>query len=216
MACRMDRVVYLIDGFNLYHSLRSAERDAGGISMRWLDIRALCRSYLHLLGREATLDRVFYFSALAKHLESSNPQVTARHKVFIECIEATGVVVELNRFKKKPIRCPACQARFNRFEEKETDVAIAIKIMELFFRDACDTVVVMSGDTDLAPACRTAMALFPTKRIIFALPYNRKNKELIKLAPGSFSIDKSQYAAHQLADPFILADGAIRTKPTGW
>ena len=211
----MDRVAFIIDGFNLYHSLKQAEEDSG-VGSRWLDIRALCTSYLPLLGRINRLEAVHYFSALADHLEATNADVTTRHRAFIRCLKATGVRVNLSAFKKKTIRCDHCGQRFKRYEEKETDVAIAAKLFELFTRDACDTVVMMTGDTDLAPAFRTAAVLYPAKRILFAFPYKRKNKQLAQLAPGSFTIDRRQYANFQFPDPFLLSDGTAISKPVGW
>ena len=45
----MDRVTFIIDGFNLYHSVCDAERDLKGASTKWLDIKSLCSSYLIFL-----------------------------------------------------------------------------------------------------------------------------------------------------------------------
>jgi hypothetical protein len=36
------RVCFLIDGFNVYHSVRAAERRLGGEPLRWLDLPGLC------------------------------------------------------------------------------------------------------------------------------------------------------------------------------
>ncbi|MHC1725658.1 MAG: NYN domain-containing protein [Syntrophobacteraceae bacterium] len=163
----MDRTTFLIDGFNLYHSVRSASKDMRGATTKWLDISSLCRSYLPVLGATSRIKEIFYFSALAKHLEATNPDVTQRHRHFIRCLESTGIVVELARFKAKEIWCPFCNKQIIRHEEKETDVAISVKLMELLFFDKCDTAVLMTGDTDLAPAVRTAKRLFPNKRICF-------------------------------------------------
>lgn len=215
----MNRVTFLIDGFNLYHSIRSAERELQ-TSTKWLDIKSLCSSYLHLIrqavGENATLGKIYYFSALAVHLEANNPDVTVRHKIFIKCLKDTGIEVELGRFKWKQIECPFCHRQIDRHEEKETDVAIALKLIELFNSNACDTAVLMSGDTDLAPAVKTAHRLYPAKQVLFAFPYRRKNKELEQLAPGSFMIGKKQYAHYQFTDPLILSDGTSISKPTGW
>jgi len=158
------------------------------------------------------------FSALATHIEALDPDVTARHRRLIKCLEDTGVIVGLSRFKPRQIRCPEprCGKTFLKHEEKETDVAIAVKLLEVFLKNECDTAVLVTGDTDLAPAVRTAVSLFPTKRILFAFPYLRKNKELSKLAPGSFTIDKSQYAKYQFPDPCILSDGTAIGKPPSW
>ncbi|UBF27051.1 NYN domain-containing protein [Kovacikia minuta CCNUW1] len=212
----MVRVTFIIDGFNLYHSVRDAAHDLGGVSTKWLDIRSLCSSYIYLLGKTASLHEIHYFSALATHLEASDPDVTRRHRSFIRCLQATGVIAELNRFKRKSMRCPSCKHNFYRREEKETDVALAVKLLELFVTDSCDTVVLVTGDTDLAPAVRTAKQLFSNKKVIFAFPYKRKNQELVKLAPGSFEIKKEQYVKHQFPNPYVLLDGSIISKPTSW
>jgi len=62
------------------------------------------------------------------------------------------VRVELFRFKEKKFWCNHCRNIIIRHEEKETDVAIAVRLFESFYTDESDTVVIMSGDTDIAPA----------------------------------------------------------------
>jgi len=84
----LSRATFLIDGFNLYHSARKVSKDKGlqGKGTKWLDIHALCASYLHMLGKNAQLEEVYYFSALARHLEAVKPDVTQRHRKFIRCL----------------------------------------------------------------------------------------------------------------------------------
>jgi len=62
----MNRTAFLIDGFNLYHSVKSASHDLGlqGTGTKWLDIHSLCRSYLHAIGNKAQLTSVFTFPPL--------------------------------------------------------------------------------------------------------------------------------------------------------
>lgn len=213
---KMIRTAFLIDGFNLYHSVRRAGRELNGATTKWLDIHSLCKSYLYVLGPTHRIERIFYFSALAKHLEATNPDVTKRHRDFIKCLESTGIVVELARFKEKEIWCPFCNQRIVRHEEKETDVAISVKLMELFCLDLCDTAILMTGDTDVAPAVRTAKRLFPKKQIGFAFPYGRKDKELAQIADVHFNIKKQRYIAHQFLDPVVLPSGQIIMKPSTW
>jgi NYN domain len=220
-ASQLERTTFLVDGFNLYHSIRQAADDAARAGlpqphMKWLDLRSLCASYLHLIGRGAELRDVYYFSALATHLEAVKPDVVVRHKTLISALSANGVSVELGRFKEKTLHCPSCNKPIIRHEEKETDVAISLKLIELFLRDACDVAVFITGDTDIAPAVRTAHLLFPQKRVLFAFPYGRKNKELAKLAPGSFQIARDQYARFQFANTIQLPDGSVLTKPSNW
>lgn len=212
----MNRTAFLIDGFNLYHSLRAASRDLAGASTRWLDLRTLCSAYLHVIGGKAELAGVFYFSALAKHLEAINPDVTRRHRDYIACLESTGVTVELAQFKKKWIVCPACRTTITRHEEKETDVAIATKLLELFSLDQCDTAVLVTGDSDVAPAVRTAQRLFPAKTVCCCFPYRRESLELKAIAHKCFRIAREQYLRHQFPDPVRLSGGRRIPKPPTW
>jgi len=207
------RTIFLIDGFNLYHSTVDIA-DYSGLKVKWLNIRSLCESYLHLIGRGATLQCIYYFSALAFHLNDTS--VIERHQSYIRCLRETGIEDELSRFKANPIKCPHCKRQIARHEEKETDVAIASKMFKVLVEDECDSIVLMTGDTDLAPAVKTAKCLFPSKHIVFAFPYRRKNEELAQIAPGSFKMHSRSYVQHQFPDPFTLSDGTAIPKPSSW
>lgn len=207
------RTVFLIDGFNLYHSIVDIAKYHDGLNVRWLNIFSMCKSYLHLIGKEATIESIYYFSALAYHL--NDPDIITRHETYIKCLRETGIIDKLGRFKPKIIRC-SHGGKITRYEEKETDVAIASKMFEVFSKDECDCAVLITGDTDLAPAVKTAKHLFPNKYIIFAFPYRRKNDELADMAPGSFKIHRNSYVKHQFADPFPLSDRTVISKPSSW
>jgi uncharacterized LabA/DUF88 family protein len=212
----MKRVSFLIDGFNLYHSVKDLY-DITGIKAKWLNLSSLCQSYVYLFGKDAVMKDIFYFSAYPNHLKTSRPDTIARHKDFVACLEDLGVKVQLGRFKEKKVYCSNCNKYIIKHEEKETDVAIAIKIIELFHTDSCDLQVIVSGDTDLAPAIRTSIKLFPLKQICFAFPFNRKMKELSNLSTlPSFSISSSNYQKHLLPDPYTLKSGRIINKPSKW
>lgn len=214
----MIRTSFLIDGFNLYHSVKTASHDLGlnGNETRWLNIRSMCQSYLHLIDTTARLSEIYYFSALAKHLEMRKPDVTVRHRTYLRCLEDSDVIVELHRFKKSLTFCQKCNQTFNRREEKETDVAIATRLLELLFLDKCDTIVLVTGDTDIVPAVKTAQKIFPKKQIIFMMPYKRHNKELANLVSRHFDISSSNYTKHQFADPFVTKKGKLINKPSNW
>lgn len=212
----MNRTTFLIDGFNLYHSLVDASRDLKNASTKWLNIKSLCDSYLAAIGNNAQIEKIYYFSALAEHMKNKDPEKVNRHINYIKCLEATGLIVELGRFKPKTVWCDQCKSELTRYEEKETDVAISIKTMEVLMNNECDTVVLVTGDTDLAPAVRTVKRLFPDKDITFIFPYKRKNKELVNIVSRSFKTKKEHYTQHQFPNPVILRDGSKLYKPTSW
>jgi uncharacterized LabA/DUF88 family protein len=212
----MSRTSFLVDGFNLYHSAREASIDLGGKSTKWLDLRALLGSFLYVIGAGAQLAQIYYFSALANHLDAYRPGVTNRHRAYLECLRATGVIPIIGRFKYKTVRCRHCKVDNPHYEEKETDVAISMKLVELFHDDRADTIVLVTGDTDLAPAVRTAASMFSAKQVCFGFPYKRSNKELEGLVPRHFYIRKERYARCQFPDPFVLSSGRRVPKPQSW
>lgn len=213
----MKKVTFLVDGFNLYHSVRRAQKELG-VSTKWLDIHRLCKSRLQIIssfiGCRVQLKNIYYFSAYAYHLK--NPDIVLRHQNFVKCLEDTGIKVEINRFKYKEINCPFCKKIIVKHEEKETDVSIALKLIEIFLKDECDIAVLITGDTDLAPAVRMARNFFPEKHVSFAFPAFRKNKELSKLCPESTNINLQQYSRFQFPDPYTLKAGRVISKPQSW
>lgn len=210
-----DRTTFLIDGFNFYHSVIEASKDLSGVSTKWLDIRRLCESYLYLLGKENRAEEFYYFSALAYHKASKDPDTVGRHLRFIDCLKDTGFQVELARFKEKQVWCAGCRQFQTRHEEKETDVALAIKFVELFIQDKCDTAILMTGDTDIAPAVRFIKQYYPMKRVGFLFPYKRMNQELKNLGFG-YKISKEQYVKYQFPSLVRLLDGSTRAEPATW
>ena len=210
------RVAFLVDGFNLYHSLDEASADMGGIGTKWLDLVAVCEAFLYPIGGGARIESVFYFSAPANHVEQAKPGAIERHNTLVKALRSRGVQVEMGKFKEKWRTCPSCNAPITTHEEKETDVAIAVRLMELLWNDRCEVAVIVSADSDLSPAIREAKRSFPSKPIYCCFPYGRGSLELRSLAKACFRIRKERYAKHQLPDPVVLADGTKLAKPAGW
>src|SRR4030042_6239407 len=112
-----NRTTFLIDGFNLYHSVKEASEHLSGASTKWLDIPKLCNSFLHILGNGAAICQIYYFSALATF--SRDPRRIRRHRDYIRCLESANVIVPLGRFKEKRVWCEGCGTEILKNEEKE-------------------------------------------------------------------------------------------------
>lgn len=230
------RVAFLVDGFNLYHSLRAAEGRVGH-ALRWLDLRRLCETLLRSsFGPGYAMQGVYCFSAFARHLEHRSPEVVRRHRAYREALEATGVRTSFAEFKRKertigldqarvrvlPFRrrwrlaLPGIRLEFRTHEEKETDVAIACMALELLHREAAECIVLLTGDTDMAPVVRTARSLFPRCELAIAFPFARCNEGLARLAARRIRLDPAAYARHQLPDPVPDARGRPIRKPERW
>lgn len=212
-----NRTTFLVDGFNLYHSLRDASSALGGASTKWLDLRSICRSYLPAIGGGAQIETVFYFSALASYkLAGPDIDAPARHRDYMSCLKQTGVDIELGNFKAKKRRCRGCSSVQIYHEEKETDVALGVKLVEVFARDLCDTAVLVTGDNDLAPAIRCAKTMYPEKQICALFPYLRIGYSLQTLVDRSWRMKPARYVRHQLPNPCSLSDGTLVHRPGAW
>ena len=211
----MNRITFLIDGFNLYHSLIDASDDLNGQSTKWLNISSLCRSYLSMLGKNK-LESIYYFTAIPEHYSDTEPGKIERQAKYNRCLKTTEIIIEKGKFKPRHIKCKLCHMDFIRHEEKETDVAIATKLLELAYSNLLDTVILVTGDTDLIPAVKCFQKYFTNKIILFAFPYRRMNEEIKVLCPDSFRIKRNQYLKHQFDNPFVLSDGTKINKPDSW
>ena len=64
------------------------------------------------------------------------------------------------------------------YEEKETDVNIAIAMLTDAVRDLYDTALLVSADSDLRPVVAAVKRLRTGKRIVAAFPPRRRSKGL--------------------------------------
>jgi hypothetical protein len=210
------RTCFFVDGFNLYHSICSAEKTDSASSLKWLDLAGLFKSHLDLVDPRAKLRGVKYYTAYADHLADRSPEKSRRHRAYVRALTAVRVEVQLHHFKRKDAWDTHTRQRFVTHEEKETDVAIACDVLEGAARDQFDVAVLVTGDTDLRPAVQAFQRLYPSKRLLFAFPFNRKNSELTRVAPGSFSLSAQSYADHQLPDRVKLPSGKHVYRPAKW
>ena len=218
------RISFVIDGFNLYGSIVDLERRQG-LKVKWLDVKGLLSSYLYAYGKNASIESIHYFTALQHYSTKYDPDCpnhhdpdkVNRHRTYIKCLENTGVNVHYGRFKRKWIRCPDCKSSFIKWEEKETDVSLGIQLFDIAIENAADTIILVTGDTDLVPAVKLCQHHFPHIKIGFCFPFNRKQKELWNLSTVSdINIKGKQYAKYQFTDPYIFSDGKSISKPKSW
>jgi len=210
----VNRVVYLVDGFNLYHSLRDVESGRGR-ALRWLDLHALCGALAHAVPGRCEVSGIVYFSALARHMEALRPGTVARHLRSLDALQATGVETVLGHFKRRQVRGPYCGRVRDRWEEKQTDVGIAVRLVTLVATGACERVLVVSGDTDLVPAVSEARSRWPAS-IGVAFPARRANAQLRAVADWTINHDASSYLRHQLPAVVLGRDGTEIRRPVDW
>lgn len=170
----MKKVAVLIDGFNLYHSIKRLQRSLESSEkisfnhLKWVNLHKL--SSLFLKKDEQLLD-VYYFTAYAYFSDSKTDTPSVRHNTYANFLQASNVKTILGRFKKTTKKCRQCGKHYTTYEEKETDVNISVTAMQLLCDEEVDKLIILSADSDLIP---------PAKKWL------KKGKEISFLIPPSY------------------------------
>ena len=203
----MSRVVAYVDGFNLYHGLKARY----GRRYHWLDLQALVRSLLRP-GQE--LLEVQYFTARVR----DHPDAELRQALYLRALMSHSLRVRLieGRFQDKPRECRNCGARWMAYEEKETDVNIAIAMLEDAVQDVYDIAILVSGDSDLRPVIAAVKRLRTDKRIIAVFPPRRHSKDLAQAVDGYVSVGLDKIRNAQLPPKVATKGGVALIRPAYW
>jgi len=202
------RVVAYVDGFNLYFGLK----EAGFRRYYWLDVIALARN---LLKPEQRLISTHYFTARIRD-NGRNRADQKRQIDYLEALALQGAQSQFGHYLEKSRECRRCHSRWTDYEEKMTDVNIAIQLLTDAFEDAFDVALVISGDSDLTTPVRRIRARFPAKRVIIAFPPRRHSSEIKRWATGFISIGEDKLRASQLPDPLAKPNGFVLARPGSW
>jgi uncharacterized LabA/DUF88 family protein len=202
----MDRVITYIDGFNLYHGIKSKY----GNKFKWLDIEKLSKQFLQ---PEQSLEKVYYFTAMI----SKNPPKEFRQKTYISAVTALSIVeVILGKYLVNAHSCPNCGSIEQIPTEKMTDVNIANQLLVDAFLDKYDVAILVSADSDLTGPIKQVTNLFPHKKIVVGFPPHRVSFDLKQVASAFFHISRRKLEISQFPYTLNTATGTLITKPKKW
>lgn len=214
MPMRQDAhgVAWLVDGFNLYHSLEICGREEASGGLKWLNLAQLATEHLSAIGPEARLDALRYYTALPHHLKSTDPARLARHEAYVRALTAwrPATEVSLGHFQSLGL------GTGRGWREKGTDVAIATDAMELAMDGKLGHIVIVSGDADYIPLAEALRRRFPEVTLRFAFPASRMSRRLRALCPGSFSLTAESYRRCQFPESVRLPSGRHVHCPKEW
>lgn len=205
----MQRVTVYIDGFNLYYGLR----DKNWQRYYWLDVHRLSEK---LLRPNQVLVEVHYFTTEVFH-DSKNPGKFKRQRTFLEAVETLpNVSIHYGYHLPKKMSCPSCGSSWQTYEEKMTDVNIAVELLGDAQDNVFDTAIIVSADSDLAGPVNAVRKRYPRKRVIVAFPPKRVSKHLRQVATGCFTIGRDAFRDSQLPNQITKPDGYDLTRPPSW
>lgn len=167
----------LVDGYNLYHGIDKLCHDSPNSDyLKWVSLEKIINQFMRPETHEIT--EIIYFTAYAFW----KPEALIRHRLYIRALEYENVQIVFGQFKKKRKRCLKCGKWYLDREEKETDVNIAIRIIQLAYEKSYDDLLLITGDTDIVPAIKNAKQIYNEGRIRVIAPPERDNYELIQCA----------------------------------
>lgn len=202
----MSRSIVFVDGFNLYHAIAG---NALFRKLKWLNLSKFAKCFL---SSNDTLAGIYYFTAYATwDIEKAN-----KHKTYVRALKYHNVDVVLGAFRYVDKKCGKCKKSYNTFEEKRTDVNIAIKLFETAINDVWDTALIISGDSDLIPAIEAVKRIFPAKKIGIVIPIGRKAEELKQAADFHRKVKLKHLETCQFDDEINIGEGVILKRPDSW
>ncbi|WP_028924413.1 NYN domain-containing protein [Pseudonocardia acaciae] len=203
----MVRVAVYVDGFNLYYGLKAGY----GRRYLWLDLQSLST---RLLRPGQRLQKLTYFTARVRN----DPAGERRQSDYLDALTSHRPLVTLvnGRFQEKPRSCRGCAATWTAYEEKETDVNIAVTLLEDAVADRCDMALLISADSDLCPAIAAMKRIDPARRVIVAFPPRRHSADLKRLVDGYLHIGADKIRRSQLPNEVRGGTGAVLHRPKHW
>ena len=205
----LHRVAVYVDGLNLYYGLKSR----GWRRYYWLDLRRLA---LRLLRPGQRLVMVRYFTARF-HPQTNAPDRHIRQDTYLKALATLpDLTIQYGYHLPKTETCRVCGASWETFEEKMTDVNIAIALFRDAMQDAYDTAIVVSADSDLIGPIDAVLHSFPAKRVVVAFPPRRHSDELRRQATGFVRLGRRVIARSQFPAYITDANGYPIRKPARW
>lgn len=194
-----NRVLVLIDGYNYYHKLKEYQ-DKYNKCVKWLNYKSLVESWLTEEDDKDSI-QIYYFSAIATWRGAGS---VTRHKIYIKALEDVGIIPVYGEFKeKKTQRCKSTEKCSNctcepdrkkliRHEEKNSDVNLAITLIEKSLKQEYDKCFILSADNDFASAITKARELNPKVKIIIQPPPLSRKKPALK---REYAIDNLEHCS---------------------
>jgi len=134
-----ERVAIFIDGANMFHA------------SNYLKLKIDYRKLIQILRRDRWLLRAYFYTGIPadRNLPQEIYQQFKRQQSFLNELSNIGIKVKTMPLKRTP----------EGFIEKGIDILLATDMVSLAFRNAYDTAILVSGDSDYVPVVEEIQSL---------------------------------------------------------
>ncbi len=193
------RAAFYVDGFNLFHSIRDLDRNY----LKWVDLWALGRV---IAPRSQVIRKVTWVTAVRPQSQHK----IDRHHTYAEALKARGVTCLNGHFVVYADGCNACGHHWKIAEEKQSDVNLALSVLDDAHANRFDVCYLLTTDGDHAATARFLKQRFPDKKLVIVTPPGRNpNRTLLEFADAQVPMEVEQLERALLPAIVDGPDGAI-------
>ena len=183
----MKKISVFIDGYNLYHAINNLKKP----HLKWVNLFNLAKEFSR--DDNSKIIRIKFFTAPPIH---KSLEIQHRYLSYIKALQHFGVKIVEGKFKKKFLTYKDSSGKsFTKIshEEKESDVNLALAILEDAFEKISDKILVITNDSDISPSIRLALKKnFNLKINIITPPLTRTKQANYDLIGACGDINKNK------------------------
>lgn len=215
----MANVIALIDGFNVYHALAQRSRHGGYPyrTYKWINYWWLAECFVP---KTDTVQKVLWFTADSPIDGRKGVLKRSRHLRLRRANEDHGVEIVDGYFRPVTRSCrflvPKGSVQYQTYEEKRTDVAIAVSLVALAYQKAYDKALLISADSDMIPAVQEAKRVHPTGTIINVVPIERRARALRNYVDQQMRMKTKHLANSRMPNRYTHSSGHVIRCPKAW
>ena len=203
----MKRAAVFIDGFNLYHGLKAAADN----HLKWCNLWQLSEDIIPSKSQE--LVEVHFSTAFVPN----DNEKTIRHRAYNRALTLVRVKIHEGTFVNDRRRCPSCAHEWKIWAEKQSDINIALALMDAAYRDVFDHCYLMTTDSDHAATVTWLRAKFPGKELTIVVPPNKERSKLIEAWAGGAIIRLERANIERaLFDEVVTGEGGSIKRPRAY
>ena len=216
----MKRTIVYIDGYNLFFGLLK------GTPWKWLDVVHMVKS---LLTVDHEIVQAYFFTSIVTPYPYE-PESIERQNVYLQALALDPLVrIVKGKYCRRKAHLPPVSkgcldcdelhngyVRVYKFEEKQSDVNLAVQAVHDAALNLADSYVIVTGDSDQVGTILSMRKDFG-KQVIVLNPHEANSLELKMAATFYRNIPRDLPAKCQLPDEIpVGTHGNVISRPAAW